>query len=345
MNGPETDHGRSILEPFMEVGVARNLRTHLGDLWALQASELPHVRRRTLKTDEKARPVDLASLRSELDLMQHWFDPVASGRRIRQLLSLAPSLPAELRQMPQLIMALPDGRGLMTLEGRSALWLLDSATRRGDLSGPTVTTILLPVSEMDQAERAVVSTYRRWVLARVISVAGLMESETSSFRPTAMGLLLTLLVNRNTTYDRRLPVPDDKQLSAAISAGISGPALAFARTVAGSERASERGLDLYRGWAMGEITRRFGDAVKRTSDGVWIDEDRTEAVLRRLCESISSRDSHFRRRVADGLSLMMETYESNRHLLAALGIAFETPTNTAFVTSAVLRATSDSGGS
>jgi hypothetical protein len=170
-------------------------------------------------------------------------------------------------------------------------------------------------------------------------VIALLTSEPSTLRPAAAGLLLVLLVNRNTAPERALPRPNDRRQLDTISAAIAAPALAYARTLTGSDRASATGVDLYRGWALGELTRRLGPGLHTGLDeGIYLDPAGEGEALRRLADDIARRPAAARARAEAAVDAALREYASARPLLAGLALAHDRPSNTHRIREALVAA-------
>lgn len=260
-------------------------------------------------------------LRAMLISLRRWFNPISSGRKLRDELANLPTIRVDLQSSwSQLFVTAGRDRLLVTPEGVVVLWLLKSDAvhlSRGfhvQLRGNRNTELGL---------LTLASVYKSWNEQRLRGVTDLLEKETTTLRPTAAGLLFVLLINRNTDYSRRLPSPQNKQQSDEISRAIALPTLAFAHGLTQHAKASERGLDLYRGWALGELARRLGEGLHRGADGIWIDPEWELAARLRLREALAGRS-------ASGIAIdeALLQYEEIRPALSALHIAFERPSNT-----------------
>jgi hypothetical protein len=267
------------------------------------------------------------SLVRELTLMKHWFDPVASGRRARETISNAPVETFKPHpSVAAVTVQLGNDRVLLNLEGRATLWVLERNRPLWQSADPSADSFL-PSEDCFFAIASVEKTYRDWTQQKIQSVSELMQSETSTLRPSAAGLLLFLLLNRHTSKDRGLPLPTSAARSETISDAISGPVLAFAQGISGSSKASDRGVDLYRGWALGEIQRRLGDDLRKEDDLLWIEASALERVIGRLIDAVAGRTTQDGMSAA--LSAAMGAYEESRSRLASIGIAYERPSSTA----------------
>lgn len=297
----------------LERAQARMLSDHLSALLTHQANS----------ANVDIRPpaeVSRCQLAVELGKFKTWFDPTAKGGRLRSLLANLEVLGRGM-ELPGLVaIDLGGGRCLLTPEGYALLWLLARA-QAGD-------TIVMERSDVDAAKLALLELYRGWSRQRLDDVVGLLASETSTLRPAAAGLLFTLLMNRNTAPGRALTRPRNTEALEQVAGAIASPALAYGSTLGGKTTA-RASLDLYRGWALGELRRRLGPGFhSNLDDGIWLDEATVEIAERRLVEDVQRRDAKARDRVAGALDAAVAAYERERPKLAALNLAFEQPGNT-----------------
>jgi hypothetical protein len=302
--------------------LAITLSDALASVWRTQLGTMSSGKSTQALLRIHSRDVD--SLRADLEIMKYWFDPVASGKRLREVLASLPPLSDTSNLQPPAALKVDKDRWLLTPEGRVLLWVLSR-------SSPEIfdaTPVYVSSSVVQTGLAVLADVYRTWTRQRIDGVTALLTGETATLRPTAAGLLLVLLVNRNTAPDRRLPAPGTPLASDEMSMAIAAPAIAFARELAGSDRASERGIDLYRGWAMGEIARRLGEGLHQGSDGVWIVPEYEQVARQRLIESLAERPPKIRSRVPSALDAALREYERVRPALSGLGLAYERPSNT-----------------
>ncbi|MGN6578335.1 MAG: hypothetical protein ACTHKG_21880 [Nocardioides sp.] len=318
---------------------ARVLLDALTELWNQQATQM--------KTNPRTSSelADVGSLESDLAKLHHWFNPTATGKRLRealdQLPQIRPSFVAEfgsLEEFGDLIEQIDERRVLVGPEGRVAMWIvaLGLAMAESDESdGP----LWFSQQQMMTAWATLHRTYLEWNRQRLRDVTGLLREETATLRPSAIALLLVLLMNRNTAKARRLPAPVEAKLSSDVSRAIAQPALAFTQALGGvrDSKADARGLEIYRGWATGEIARRLGSGFHR-EDGIWIDEDTVPAAEDRLVAALAGRPPKQLEQVPFALEALRSEYERVRPLLTTLGIAHERPSVTKRLVGKILRA-------
>jgi hypothetical protein len=274
-------------------------------------------------------PEQVEDLEADLAAMRHWFDPTATGGRLRPLLEAVPKSEGVVPDGFDTLWLRIPGRGeLVTPEGRAALWCLRHAIPE-DTSKPE-TDVWIDPGWTRTANEVLLERYRSWCQQRIRAVAKLLAGEagTGTLRPTAAGMLLVLLINRNTAAERAIPRPPDAARANAISTAMAAPALAYAHTLAGKARASHTGLDLYRGWALGELSRRLGSGLV-TTNGIYLRPEAVEEAIARLEADLQRRPLAVRARVPQALEAALEEYERSRHVLDSLGLAYERPSQTA----------------
>jgi hypothetical protein len=157
---------------------------------------------------------------------------------------------------------------------------------------------------------------------------GLLRSETSTLRPAAAGLLLFLLLNRNTSPERALRRPHDARELEIVSDAVHRVAGKYAEALTGRV-SSSRATDLYRGWALGEVKRRLGNGINASFDsGIWLNDDGVREAIERLRADLRRRrgDAAAQARVA--VRAAVDEYARCRTGLAGLGLAHERPAST-----------------
>jgi hypothetical protein len=277
--------------------------------------------------------VDLPSvehLQEDLRKLHFWYNPTATGKRLREALTdlSCGTEPLEVAELGDLVEQIDAERALVTPEGRIAMWAISTVSSPADSRGPGLDELLwLESSVVTSCWSVLTATYRRWNRQRLSDVIALLREETSTLRPSVLGLLLVLLLNRNTAPDRRLPAPDDAISSDAISVALAEPALAFVNALDPKSRADARGLGVYRGWAIGEIARRLGQGLHR-DDGIWIDEQAVSLAEERLVAALVNRPTDELDNVLSALDVFLTAYDRIRPKLTSLGIAFEIPSVT-----------------
>ena len=216
----------------------------LTELWNQQANQI------------KASPrtfsefADVGSLEGDLARLHHWFNPTATGKRLReafdQLPQIRPSFVAEfgsLEGFGDLVEQVDERRVLVGPEGRVAMWIIAAGLTMAE-SDESDDPLWFSQQQVMKAWVTLHRTYLEWNRQRLRDVTGLLREETATLRPSAIALLLVLLINRNTAKERRLPAPVEAKLSNDVSRAIAEPALAFTQALGGARdsKADARGL-------------------------------------------------------------------------------------------------------
>lgn len=277
------------------------LVSELRHLWSLQVGDPP------------------GDLRDDLGKLKNWFDPIASGERLRRELGRAPD--ATTNVPDPLVYQLPGKKVLVTPEGRAALALIELACSSAD---PEAAVVYLDGPMLADVERTLVHTYRLWLRQRLDNVSSLLDHETSTLRPAAAGLLVTLLLNRNTAPERALPRPRDRAKRAALEEALRVPALAWSSKFTGRP-ASPEAFDLYRGWAIGELARRLGGALHLGFEdrGLFLDASHVDTAIDRVVSDLKRRPDRLRGRVPAAWTSLLGAYKEVRPQLVALGVAYD----------------------
>lgn len=262
-------------------------------------------------------------LADDLGRLHTWFNPRATGARLRDLLEALPDQPEVVIPpgFDVLFLQVDPTRHVVSPEGRVMLDLVTEANTQDGLC-------LLDPERADEAIDLLAETYRAWVTDNLSRVIQLLTGETETLRPGAAGLLLVLLVNRNTAPDRPLPrVLGDEVRAREVQDAITGPAMAWSTTFANRATVT-RPFRLYQGWELGELRRRLGRQLHVGNDGVYIDGD-ADAALDRVLSDLVRRPKSFQAKVPDAFRALVAEYARHRPLLRGLSIGFEIPSNTA----------------
>lgn len=271
-------------------------------------------------------------LMDDLHLLHSWFNPRATGARLRGLIDTLPELPEVVIPpgFDVLFLEIEEYRHVVSPEGRVMLELL-AATQ------PEDGLCLVDSTRADQTLDLLAETYRVWNTDNLRRVVQLLAGETETLRPGAAGLLLVLLVNRNTSPERRLPrTLGDEVRASEVQDAITGPAAAWSRTFSNRSTVTKP-FRLYQGWELPELRRRLGSLLQVDSDGVYIDGD-ADAALDRVTADLARRPESFRSKVPEAFKAMLTEYARRRPVLRGLNIGFEIPSNTAEIERRLIKA-------
>lgn len=274
---------------------AKVLESYLEAAWIAQTRKLP-----------TALDNDLASL-------AHFFAPTSTSRRLRASLSglgkvtvpRPPSLPAEL------YLASPNGRGLVTPEGRVILHLLEK--HRGSEA------VRFGLEEVAWAYRTVADLYRTWGRDRLVEALGIKENP---LRLSVVGFNLALQINGSVGEAKSFPVPAGESEEEELS-GILGPVIdAFVESLR-PRRKRKESFRLRGGWILTETSRHLSDSVTFTSKAIWIRPNRQMPLVDRLAREVARDKRRTHLDVEQAFDALLAAYAKARPALAARAIAHE----------------------
>lgn len=253
-------------------------------------------------------------LESDLRDLRRYFDPVASGKRLRRLLSELPDAPSSARGLrgPH-VLAVTETKLLITPEGRVALDIL----RRRLVNGEDV--IVLTSEALVPSLESLVTNYREWSRHRLAQTLALLAGEAEPLRLPAIGVLIALVVNRNIGPDRALPVAD-QQTRGIVERALLEPAAAFAQRL-GAERLKIGKESLYRGWMLHEVGRRLPAALA-SGEAVSIVPGKEAAAVDLAARELARRDVDAAA-VAGAFDALVDGLRAHLPTLAPHGLAFE----------------------
>lgn len=264
----------------------------------------------------------LRNLGRDLGALKRFFDPVASGERIRRELRNLPPAPASARSLePPLALRVDQSKLLVTPEGRVALGLLrDVLVSEGD-------PVTIDPAAITYAQVRLLEVYRSWCRHRLNQTLDLLSGQAEPLRIPSIGFLLVLLVNQSIGRDRALPDKQELEKVRVVEEAVFESAAAFARTL----DVSQRGLrpdreSLYRGWWAGEARRRLS-GVLELKGGIHIEEAGDDAVLSLIARELARRAVD-RAAVADAFDALVAELRTREPELAQFGLAFEHPPDT-----------------
>ena len=264
----------------------------------------------------------LRNLSRDLASLKRFFDPVASGERIRRELQTLPEVPPSARSLrPPLGLPVQDGKLLITPEGRVALALLR------DVLVTEADPVTVDASAIADGHIQLLELYRTWCRHRLNQTRDLLTGQAEPLRIPSIGFLLVLLANQSIGPERALPDKQELDKIRIVEDAIFASAAAFARTL----DVSQRGLrpdreSLYRGWWAGEARRRLTGALE-LKGGVHIREGGDDEVLSLVARELARRDVD-RAAVAAAFDVLVAELRKREPELAQFGLAFERPPDT-----------------
>lgn len=263
-----------------------------------------------------------AVLRDDLQRMKVYFDPVASGARLRKAIGELAATEAELSALPpESFIDAGEGRVLITPEGRCALELLT-------LHSNDASVVVLDPAELQLVHLTLGDVYRAWGRHRLTQVVSLLQGQHKRLQVPAAAVVLALLINRNTDPERalaRAPERDEQHLVD----GTFFPAVdAFAEAVMPSTRRSTEKESLVSGWRLHEATRRAPHAFAVEADRIFIRPGFEDDLLDLVARELAARKQVDVAALTAGFDAMADELRQRLPRLETLGLAFERPYET-----------------
>ena len=294
-----------------EPTAARELVDDLIGIWRAQMGRLP------------------GDVQADLSSLDTYFNPIATGRRLRQALADLPVTEGHSKYAGEpLVIAVGDTKHLVTPEGRLFLEFI-----RSQLKDRVGSTVHLSLSDYQEAQAELLALYRSWSQRRIRDVLRLQSDALGPMLlPQSLGMILLLLVNGNTSSKRPLRRPSDPARLAILDAKTQDAIAAFADTLSpprGKRRRDQ--YSLYRGYALTEARRRLGSQrLVVNGNDIFIAENAVKESLDRVIAELR------RRGVSADLAgrsfnALLHAYREARPTLAAYGLAYERPSATSSI--------------
>ncbi|GHJ57006.1 hypothetical protein Nm8I071_63130 [Nonomuraea sp. TT08I-71] len=309
-----TVFGVPVVLTASEVSV---LTRDLTQLWLLTYGSLP------------------GAIRGDKELCRRFFDPLVRGQSLRDRLATIPPTPQDLvRRLGRfgypLVTDVGEGTILIGVEGRLMLEIL----MEEDLSDGHV---VLSQSVTGAAEREALNLYREWSSGRLIQVVNLRAGQGREvMQAIAVGLTISILVNRSDSPERAVPQWDNRDpeggpLNRAIFAGAER----FAELVSGNRRGrSQHQQQLISGYALTEARRRLAHRLvieKRDPDKkgrLYIPERYRDDVVAFLGRDLARRPTLNHDRLASAFDQLVAAFRASAGQLAYESVAFDRPADT-----------------
>jgi hypothetical protein len=198
------------------------------------------------------------------------------------------------------------------------------------------TSYLLIDSQTDVYYRKLASLYRGWGLHRLRSVVDLLAGETKPLQIAAAGVVIALLVNRNTSEDRAIVRYASGRERDLIDQAFFAPVEAFAKILAPQRNESRGDPKLISGWMLYEARRRLDGCLVlvetkgRVNGKVWIREEDEEEVIRVVTRDLA-RGHRMRatpERFGEAYDALVVSLRRSLPRLAAYELVHERPKNT-----------------
>jgi hypothetical protein len=270
----------------------------------------------------------IGNAEDDLVLLKRFFDPIATGRRLRAAIENVKQVdPPASPFPPQLWLELPGRRWLITPEGRLAIDVLVDA-----LQGTDDPVELEPLGVIS-AERQLLLLYRSWGRHRLDQVIKLQTGRERPLQvgPIALGLLL--LVNRSTSEARALPCGPDDSLRSVVDLAVFRAVRAFELEVLDSSRGNRRSPDSSRekeslagGWMPPELYRRFPFAIKeprKEPQLLYVREGTDVELLSALTNELGRRSEIPVQQISQAFDAMVDSLRKSASTLASNGLAHE----------------------
>lgn len=258
----------------------------------------------------------------DLESLKMYFDPIASGTRLRTALASLPSIDEDLVEgIPtSILITAGEERFLVTPEGRGALDCLAAALDEGG----EVTVIRQ--EWVIGVEHRLLALYRSWARQRLDKVLKLQGGSGPPMLPQTIAAVLVLLVNGSIGPKKALVRPEETDRRRAVDMALAGPVEAFASAIARGSRRPEH-YSIYGGYALTEARRRLSDALSSSHD-LYVVAGKEDGVVAFLGRDLARRQDVDEPRVREAFDHLASAYRQAVPLLASLGLAFESASHT-----------------
>lgn len=268
----------------------------------------------------------LQTLDEDLDALRRYYDPVATGNRLRTLLANLPSPPAvNARLLCEPLVLGEDDLRLITLEGRAAIALLQTL-----LPSTSGNSIIIELDMGYPFEHSVHERYRQWSLHRITDVFNLQSGKAQSLSLPSIGLLLLLLVNGSCSPQTAMrPFLDERESERYVNQVSRTIVAAFCHALDEREH-DTRHFVLYGGYPLTEARRRLPTALPLHPAGTYILASEEERVLRFIVAELRRPQRSFSMtKVLEAYDQLVVAYRRELPKLAALNMTFEQGLETA----------------
>ncbi len=271
---------------------------------------------------------DIAGLSNDLDDLSTWFHPKLRGATLRErLVDLEPLESPGAERLPPLVL-LPCGedRFLVTPEGRG--WLECSSEPTDKKDG----TLVYSPTQGAEVQLQLLELYRRWTRHRIEDVIQKRTGEGAPMLPTAVAMVLLLLVNRSLDPQTAIRRVRDPDAQSKIDNVVADVLAAFADALAGPSRRgrTREQFSLWSGYPLTEARRRLpGRLILDREEGtVYIDAGSERGVVDFIARDLGRRRDATPERVANAFQALVEAYRGRLRDLSGLGSGFERATQT-----------------
>lgn len=270
-------------------------------------------------------------LAADLEACAVMFNPVAQGKRLRDLIAALPELPSPGPCPDRWLLRVGDDKHVLTPEGVAGLHALRACLSE---DGETV----LPALASRGPAGTLLDQYKEWNEHRIRSVVGLLRGEDKPLQVQAAGVVIALLVNDSTSPDRavRRFAQGQQRARDDIDRAFFAPVQAFTVRIAPGSKTRSGGSRLISGWPLGEVARRLGGSLLVTKEQAdrpglaYIAPGRSDDALRVVARDLARGN---RRRptpetLEAGFLDLVSAFREQRGVLAGYGQLHEDPPNT-----------------
>ncbi|WP_158224197.1 hypothetical protein [Micromonospora wenchangensis] len=207
--------------------------------------------------------------------------------------------------------------------------------------------VVLSQSVTAAAEREALELYREWSTGRLVQVVKLRTGQGREvMQAIAVGLTLSILVNRSDTPERAVPQWDNRDpeggpLNRAIFAGAER----FAELISGNSRGrSQHQQQLVSGYALTEARRRLAHRMVIEKRGrekrgcLYIPQSYRDDVVTFLGRDLARRPSLSHDRLASAFDQLVAAFRASAGQLAYESVAFDRPAETHLLRGKLLNA-------
>ncbi|MET7467557.1 hypothetical protein ABZS35_02310 [Micromonospora sp. NPDC005599] len=258
--------------------------------------------------------------------MKAFFDPLASGARLRRVLHALPEVAVSSVHIHEPIALNIDvNRWLLTPEGRVLMAALSAQPQDAD-------SMTLKAQAFHDAQDMLVALYRDWSQQKLRSVVALQRGEGEPLRAQGIAAILFLLVNGSLGREHAICRPDDRDAFKVVDRAIKEVLAAFVIRITESN-VDERPVNLdafsiYSGYALSEAARRLGGDLVNEKGAIFLRPGSAERVEARLYRELARRDATEKDRVISAFVEMRQQYSKAKPVLAAYRMTFERPSDT-----------------
>jgi hypothetical protein len=285
--------------------------------------DVDHAQRILVRAWELQMGRQVSDFPADLDALEGWFHPKLRGATLRKrLLDLGQlDVTGTQRLPPVALLPCGDERFLVTPEGRA--WLDCSRTPTGKADG----RLVFQAELAEPFEQQILSVYRRWTRHRIEDVIQKRTGEGPPMLPTAIAIVLLLLVNRSLSPETAIKRVRDPQVQARIDNVIADVIGAFADALSGpSNRRNPEQFSLWSGYPLTEARRRLpGQLVLDEAQGgsVYVDGDQEGDVVEFLARDLARRRAVSDEEIDAAFEALVSAYRRRLQDLSGLGSGFE----------------------